>query len=220
MRDAEVHAAASAEHLVVNAARDRIGVALRARMPFGIRDAHLHRAAGANRIQAAEQTFAERHPADEVRKDVTQLRLGLHRLQPLPIALAIRRLHAQRRIHQELRNLVARRSCIDLTTGDGGQPGHGRSGVERRFLLGDRDHAANVLRRRADRQRFEGRENVDGPTFAILDCGENALGNFRPRHIRIDGWLAHRRTPATGDHAHAQCHRDCAEPAATNGVEP
>jgi hypothetical protein len=88
--------------------------------------------------------------------------------------------------------VITRRAAIDLAAGDGGETGHGRTGLERRLLLGHRDGGADVLGRGLDRERFEGGEDVDGPGFAAADFRRDSLGNLGARNVGIDRRRAQR----------------------------
>jgi len=62
VRDAEVHPATARKDLMADRAVHRIRITALLRVRLGEGDAHLHRAAGANRIPVGEQALAQAAP--------------------------------------------------------------------------------------------------------------------------------------------------------------
>ncbi|MNZ81045.1 hypothetical protein D3C78_997010 [compost metagenome] len=174
--DAEVHAAAPGEDFLANGALDRIGVALR--IGFGEGDAHLHRATGVHRVQAAEQFLAEGHHADEVVEDGAQLLLGAHREQALFVGFAGGRVDLESGAHQQRRHVQATGAPLDFLPGDLRQPRHGRIGLVGGLLLGDRQYRAEVAVAGRDALGGEGGLDIRGPALAVRH-----LGWHQPDHL-------------------------------------
>ncbi|SVK52572.1 Uncharacterised protein [Acinetobacter baumannii] len=171
MHNAEVHAAASAEDFAPNRTVNRI------RIPFGMRlgegDAHLHRAAGMNRVQMTEQLLPHRHAVDHVIEDIAQILFSAHLIQALAVALAVRRRDLQRGMHQKVRDMHLIGAAVDLLPGDLRQPRHLRVSLERRLLFGDRQHRAQVLIARLDALRDERGGDIGGPTLTVAGIGRD-----------------------------------------------
>ena len=85
--DTEIHATATREDFVADRTFPFIGVGPPAVLGKG--DADLHRTTGLDRIERAEQLLAERHDAEEVIEDRTQLLFGAHGRETLAIGLAV-----------------------------------------------------------------------------------------------------------------------------------
>ena len=81
---------------------------------------------------------------------------------------------------------MARGTRFDFPTCDGGKAGTAGSTWKFDSCSVDRQHAANVLARRRDLQRFEGREDVDCPTLRVLGLRWHQPHDLRAHCIRFD----------------------------------
>ncbi|MNP16435.1 hypothetical protein D3C76_1088270 [compost metagenome] len=169
MGDAEVHAAAPTEDFLADGAAIGIGIVLG--MLFGKVDADLHRPAGAHRVQAAEQGLAHGQGTDQFIEQVAELFFAAHRIQPLAIGLAGRRAGLQGGVDQQVGDMQAGGAAVDLLPGDAAQTRYFRVGLEGRFLLGDRQHRAQVALAGGDLLRGKGALDIPRPAFAVLGGG-------------------------------------------------
>ncbi|MNE00101.1 hypothetical protein D3C80_924980 [compost metagenome] len=85
--DTEIHAATAAKDFAANGAVNRVWIAFG--MGFGEGNTHLHRPGGMHRIEAAKQFLPHRHRINHVIKDIAQIFLGAHLIEPLAVALAV-----------------------------------------------------------------------------------------------------------------------------------
>ncbi len=93
---------------------------------------------------------------------------------------------------------MTRGARFDFLTCDGGKAGHHRVCLEVRLLLGDRQHAANVLGRRRDLQRFEARKDVCCQAVRVLDLSWHQPHDLRAHCVPIDRQRAWRRDRTSG----------------------
>jgi hypothetical protein len=115
----------------------------------------------------AEQLLPHRHAVDHVIEDIAQILLGAHLIQPLAVALAVRRRNLQCGVHQKVRDVHLIGAAVDLLPSDLRQPRHLRVSLERRLLFGHRQHRTQVLIARLDALRGEGGGNIGSPALPI-----------------------------------------------------
>jgi len=148
-------------------------------MALGEGHRHLHRPAGAHRVQAGQQApAAQRQPRDHLLEQCAQLALGAQGLQPLCPAAAIRRAQGKRGIHRERGHVARRRAALDLGQGDAAEAGHRRIGAVGGFLLDHRQCRAQVGIAGLDLERGEGRLHIARPAFAVVQ-GRRQLAQQR-----------------------------------------
>ncbi len=181
--DAEIHAAAPAEHLAADAAVQRIGIAVR--VLLGESDADLHRPAGVYRVEAAEQLAAHGHDGDEIVECLAQFLLRARRGQALAVGAAIGRLDIQRRADQERRHVQLAGTTLDLAGGDPAQAGHRRVDLVGGLLLGHRQHRTEILVAGVDLLGGKGRVDIAGPPLAIAHRGRHQADDLRPYFVGV-----------------------------------
>ncbi|MNN39158.1 hypothetical protein D3C81_1531880 [compost metagenome] len=140
-------------------------------MLFGEVDADLHRPAGVHRVQPTQQGPAQRQAGNDLVVQFAELSLATHRLQALLVALAVARRRLQRTVDQQFGDMQTRGAAVDFLAGDTPQVRHLRVGGEGRFLLGHRQHCAQVALAGGDALGFERHLDVPGPALAVLGLG-------------------------------------------------
>ncbi len=164
-------------------------------MRFGKRNADLHRPAGVDRVEIAEQRLAHRHHIDQVIENSAQLFLTAHFVQPGGVAFTGGRFDLQRGTHQECRHVHLRRTAVDLAPGDFWQTRHRGLGAEVALLIRHGDHRAEVAGAGIDLLSAEGGVDIVAPRRFIADVRRQQpldlrFDIFRLPHRRLRGFLA------------------------------
>ncbi len=195
MGDTEVHAATAGKDFATDRTIDRVGVILGVFLGKG--DADLHRAAGLDRVEVAEQRLTQRHHADEIIEDRAEIFLGARRIEALAISLAVRRAHAQRGSDQGVGNVQSRGAAVDFGAGDAAHVRHRRIDLKGRLLLGNGHHRTQVFSGQRDLLRGKRGMNIRGPCLAIRDSRRHQAHDLRARLFRRQfGFLNPLRTTA------------------------
>ena len=179
MCDAEVHATAAREYLVADGTGHGIRIAFCRRMRFGEGDAHLHGAAGTNRITLGEKSLAERYHVDEVLENFAQLQFGLHVVEPLVIAFAVWRRQRKCSHHHKLRHSGALALLVDFLPCDTRKSGNRRVNAESGFLFGDGNNGTYIFRRWRDFHRGDCCVNVGSPSCPVGHIRRDEPANER-----------------------------------------
>ena len=193
MHGAEVDPAVTGKDFAPDGAIDRPRVAFGVR--FGKRNADLHRSAGVDRVEIAEQRLAHRHHIDQVIEDGTEIFFTAHLVQTGRVAFSGRRFDQQRGTHQEGRDVYFCRPAIDLTPGDFRQARYGGLGAEVALLIRYGDHRTEVTGAGIDLLRAEGSVDIVAPRRFIADVRRQQpldlrFDIFRLPHRRLRGFLA------------------------------
>jgi len=162
---AKPDAPAAGEDFVADGLLHGIGVA--AGVGLGEGDADLHGAAGAHRVEVAEELPAHGHRTYHVLEDLAHLPLGTKGIDARGIGLAGGGLDGERRAHHELGDEQLGRPSVDLLPGNLAKAGHHGIGLVGGLLLRHRQHAADVVIAHRQPLARERRHHVVGPARLV-----------------------------------------------------
>ncbi len=130
-------------------------------------------------VETAKQGAAQRHCADKVVKDPTQVLLGTRSAQAVGVGLTRRRAQLQRGAHQHGRHMHLGCTLEDFILGDLAHVRHRRVDLIGGLLLGDRQHRTDIFGAGVDLLAVERRVDILGPTGTIRNPGRHQSHNLR-----------------------------------------